>query len=208
MRYAALIAAASALAGFASAQNNSNTPIPCCTVSAGQIPAEQRSELCNANENTCVELCGGLGQIASNGNTCDDTTLQTSCKCSNGTDITSNLAKYQQSVAGLMCQNFWYDACISASGSDAAQQRNCVTTRESQCGNLTTDGTSSSDNSASPSASASSGASHTSAGGSSPSHSGTASESSKPTAGAAASLAAYGTPALAGGLFAVFGLVL
>jgi len=206
MRYVALIATASALASFASAQNSSNTPIACCTVPASQIPAEERSSLCNANENTCVELCGGLGQIASNGNTCDDTTLENSCKCSNGTDITSGLAKYQQSVAGLMCQNFWYDACISASGSDAAQQRNCVTTRESQCGNLTTDGASAGGSSASASGSA--GASRTSTGGSSPSNSGTASESSQPTKGAAADLTAYGTPALAGGLLAVFGLFL
>ena len=78
VRYVALIATASALAGFASAQNSSNTPIACCTVPASQIPAEERSSLCNANENTCVELCGGLGQIASNGNTCDDVSVQPS----------------------------------------------------------------------------------------------------------------------------------
>lgn len=135
------------------------------------------------------------------------TTLENSCKCSNGTDITSGLAKYQQSVAGLMCQSFWYDACITASGTDAAQQRNCVTTRESQCGNLTTDGTSAGGSSGGASSSGSGGASRTSGSGSSPSNTGASSASASPT-GAAANLAAYGTPALAGGLLAIFGLVL
>lgn len=72
MLYSTLIIAASALAGFASAQNTTlNTPIPCCTVPVTQVPEDTRDEWCNANENTCVELCGGQGSIASNGNECE-----------------------------------------------------------------------------------------------------------------------------------------
>lgn len=71
MIYSTLIVAASAFASFAAAQNVS-TVIPCCTVAASTIPADDRAAMCNANENTCVELCGGLGAIASNGNNCDD----------------------------------------------------------------------------------------------------------------------------------------
>ncbi|KAF2854545.1 hypothetical protein T440DRAFT_387890 [Plenodomus tracheiphilus IPT5] len=209
MLYSTIIVAASAFAGFAAAQNNSNTPIPCCTLPATQIPAEDRSTMCNANQNTCVELCGGLGDIASNGNECDDTTLENSCKCANGTDITSSLADYQQSVAGLMCQNFWYDACISASGTDAQAQRACESTRKAECGNATTDGASSGGSGGRSSSSASASASRTSTGSPTGSASGTGAAAATTTAaGAAANLAVYGTPALAGGLLAMFGLVL
>lgn len=209
MLYSTIIVAASAFAGFAAAQNNSDTPIPCCTLPATQIPEEDRATMCNANENTCVELCGGLGDIASNGNECDDTTLENSCMCANGTDITSSLANYQQSVAGLMCQNFWYDACISASGSDAAAQRRCVLTRESECGNLTTDGTSSGGGSSGGSSSASASPSRTASGDATASATGTGGAAATTTAaGGAANLAVYGTPALAGGLLAMFGFIL
>ena len=74
MLYSSILVAASALAGFASAQNatgNYNTPIPCCSVDTGSVPLDDKQTWCNANQNTCVELCGGQGQIASNGNECD-----------------------------------------------------------------------------------------------------------------------------------------
>lgn len=69
MLYSSLIVAVSALAGFAAAQNN--TVIPCCTVPVNNVPESDRQDWCNAQENTCVDLCGGQGEIASNGNTCD-----------------------------------------------------------------------------------------------------------------------------------------
>ncbi|CBX90202.1 hypothetical protein IAQ61_001699 [Plenodomus lingam] len=209
MLYSTIMVAASAFVGFAAAQNNSNTPIPCCSLPATQIPEEERATMCNANENTCVELCGGLGNIASNGNECDDDTLETSCRCANGTDITANLADYQQSVAGLMCQNFWFDACISASGSDATAQRSCVSTREAECGNRTTDGASSGGSNGGGSSSASPSATQSSNGGATPSPSGSGGAAATTTAaGGAANLAVYGTPALAGGLLALFGFIL
>jgi hypothetical protein len=74
MRYSTIIVAASAFAGFASAQNGTSTydtPIPCCTVAASSVPEDDRQTWCTANENTCVELCGGQGKLASNGNECD-----------------------------------------------------------------------------------------------------------------------------------------
>ena len=69
MLYSSLIVAASALAGFAAAQND--TAVPCCTVAVTSVPQNDRQDWCNAQENTCVDLCGGQGDIASNGNTCD-----------------------------------------------------------------------------------------------------------------------------------------
>jgi len=74
MLYSTLIVAASAFAGFASAQNASSqyqTPIPCCSVDPNSVSQNDRQTWCTANQNTCVELCGGQGKIASQGNTCN-----------------------------------------------------------------------------------------------------------------------------------------
>ncbi|KAF1943443.1 hypothetical protein EJ02DRAFT_453346 [Clathrospora elynae] len=204
MLYSTIIAAASAFAGFAAAQNVT-TPIPCCSVAAGTVPSDQRDAWCQANQNTCVELCGGQGDIASNGNSCDSTSLDFSCKCSNGTDVSSVMPQYQQSVPGQMCR-FWYNACIQAAPNDAAGQFTCETARDQQCGNKTTSDATDAGNQDSSSASASSGASSTS---SSPSSTGSAGAATSSTApAAAANLAVYGAPALIGGLLAVFGLAL
>ncbi|KAF1845628.1 uncharacterized protein K460DRAFT_377001 [Cucurbitaria berberidis CBS 394.84] len=207
MLYSTLIVAASAFAGFASAQNSTaNTAIPCCTVPVTTVPESQRSDWCTANGNTCVDLCGGQGSIASNGNQCESSDLKFTCKCSNGTDITSNLARYQQSVPGLMCR-YWFDSCINATGTDASAQFRCIQARDTQCGNQTAkDSGSSASSSSSPTGSGSGSASRTSGGSSSsPTSSGATTSSS---AAAAANLAFYGTPALAGGLLALFGLAL
>ena len=64
---------------------------------------------------------------------------------------------YQQTVPAQMCY-FWYDACINATissdgSSNAAQQLQCTQARNSQCGNLTVDESSSGSSSASRSAS-------------------------------------------------------
>jgi hypothetical protein len=134
----------------------------------------------------------------------DQTSLQYTCKCSNGTDISSAMSDYQQTVPAQMCR-FWYDACINASGTSASAQRGCIEARDTRCGNLTTD---SSDNSDSSSSSPSSSATSARASGSStPTGSaGAAASSTQPAA--AANVAAYGMPVLAGGLLAVFGLAL
>jgi hypothetical protein len=77
MLYSAIIVAASAFAGFASAQNN--TPIACCSLAASTVSSDDRQTWCRANLNTCVQLCGGQSKLASNGNTCD--TVRTTSDC-------------------------------------------------------------------------------------------------------------------------------
>lgn len=129
----------------------------------------------------------------------DDLTF--TCKCSNGTDASSVMSDYQQSVPGQMCR-FWFDSCINATGSDASAQFQCIQARDTQCGNLTIGD---SDDDSSASASPSSAPSRTSGSSSSPTASG-ATQSS--TGAAAANVAIYGTPALVGGLFALFGFAL
>ncbi|KAG9196624.1 hypothetical protein G6011_01745 [Alternaria panax] len=210
MLYSSIIVAASAFASFASAQNgtgNYDTPIPCCTVSAGSVPQDDKQTWCNANQNTCVELCGGQGSLASNGNQCDSQTLDFSCECRNGTDVSEQMDAYQQTVPGLMCR-YWYDQCIAATGSDAAAQFQCNQARDNECGNLTTTDATDAGNGASSSGSESSASATSSS--SSPDNTADATESaasSTPT-GAAGRIAVYGTPALAGGLFALFGFAL
>jgi hypothetical protein len=73
MLYSSVIVAVSALAGFAAAQNT--TVIPCCQVATNLVPEDKRQSWCDAQENTCVDICGGQGQIASNGNECDAVSL-------------------------------------------------------------------------------------------------------------------------------------
>ncbi|KAF1360159.1 hypothetical protein EJ07DRAFT_117042 [Lizonia empirigonia] len=206
MLYSSLIVAVSALAGFAAAQNN--TVIPCCTVSVSSVPESDRQDWCNAQENTCVDLCGGQGDIASNGNTCDATTLDYTCKCSNGTDISSSMSTYQQTVPAQMCY-YWFNTCINATigangEGNAAEQYNCEQARDSKCGNTTIDDSSSGSSSSAASSATPSSSGGASAASSSPTGSGSAAASS----GAAVANFAFGTPALAGGLLAIFGLAL
>jgi hypothetical protein len=139
-------------------------------------------------------------------------TLDYTCKCANGTTIADDIMKtYQQTVPAQMCY-FWYDACINATinqqtgEGNAAQQFQCTQARNSECGNTTIDESSSgsSSTSASSSATRTSGATGSATGDASATSSSTAAASS----GAAIANFALGTPALAGGLLAVFGLAL
>lgn len=77
MLYTTLLVASAAFSGFAAAQNTSVADLPpsvpaCCSVPASQVPSDEKSSWCTASQNTCPQLCGGQGQIASGGNTCDE----------------------------------------------------------------------------------------------------------------------------------------
>ena len=137
-------------------------------------------------------------------------TLDYTCECSNGTTIgDSVMTDYQQTVPAQMCY-YWYDACINATinpstgEGNAAQQFQCTQARDSQCGNITIDESST----GSPSSSASGSASATGASATGTGASATGSASPAASAGAAIANFALGTPAMAAGLLAVFGLAL
>ncbi|QRC93553.1 hypothetical protein JI435_037690, partial [Parastagonospora nodorum SN15] len=203
MLYSSLVVAASAFAGLASAQGNSsfNTPIPCCTVPTGSVPSSEKSAWCEANVNTCVDICGGQANIASNGNSCDDSSLSFTCKCSNGTDAQTAIAAYEQSVPAQMCY-YWYGQCVNATNQNLAQQFECEKAKNATCGQLKID-----ESGAVTTASASSsGAQASRTAGSSPSGSGSAAPAA--STGAAATFAQYGAPVVAGGFLALFGLAL
>ncbi|KAF1998086.1 hypothetical protein P154DRAFT_524394 [Amniculicola lignicola CBS 123094] len=110
------------------------------------------------------------------------------------------MSDYQQSVPGQMCR-FWFELCINASGTDLGLQEEC---KSVECGNRTT-------TAAQSSAAASSSPTASGGGADSSSSATSASATAAQSSGAAAALAIareYGTPILAGGLAAVFGLAL
>jgi len=210
MQYTTLVvAAAAAFSGLVGAQNSSLTlPSgiqPCCSVSANSVPSDLRSEWCRATQNTCPEICGGQGQIASGGNNCDSQTLQHTCECRNGTK--PNLAEYEQTIEGQECR-FWHAQCINATNQDAALQFNCNTVRDQMCGNKTSKAATTSSSSGSPTTSRTSGNGGGSSGTATSSGSAQSSTNSPAAAIALDAVRNYGTPILAGGMAAVFGLVL
>ncbi|KAF1998085.1 hypothetical protein P154DRAFT_268256 [Amniculicola lignicola CBS 123094] len=69
MLYSALLVVAATFSSFVSAQNTSAGP--CCNVSSTLVPQNLRSDWCEAQRNTCPEICGGYGKLKSGGNTCD-----------------------------------------------------------------------------------------------------------------------------------------
>lgn len=202
MLYSSILVAVTALASFATAQNNTSLPPgvgPCCTVNSGLVNGTTKSDWCLAETNTCREACGG--STASGGNTCDSTSLQFTCECRNGTKPEMSL--YEQSVPGLMCR-FWFRQCIGATNQNLDLQDFCRAEQAAKCGNLTTRSTTTTTTSGSPTAS------NTRGGGSADATSSSASPAtSSPGAAAAIAIAReFGTPLLAGGVLALFGFAL
>jgi hypothetical protein len=75
MLFTSLLVAAATLSSFASAQNEtSNLPPgiqPCCTVDPNVIDDSLKTQWCQAQRNTCPEICGGVNQLSRSGQTCD-----------------------------------------------------------------------------------------------------------------------------------------
>ncbi|KAF2474663.1 uncharacterized protein BDR25DRAFT_254995 [Lindgomyces ingoldianus] len=196
MLFSALIVAATAFSSFALAQNTSLPIGACCTLDPNTVSNDNKSTWCAAERHTCPEVCGGIGKTKAGGNECSTTNLNFTCTCSDGTS--PNMSDYQQSVPALMCRE-WFSRCIIASGENLDQQLLC---KAVTCGNKTTEGA------VSTSAAASGGASSTGGGGASATSGSPSAASSSGAATALAIAREYGTPILAGGMAAVFGLVL
>jgi len=123
------------------------------------------------------------------------------------------MSEYEQTVPGQMCR-FWHDQCINATFAsngegNEEQQFACDTIKAAECGNKTSkdaETTSTSSRSSRPTSTPSNTASGS--GGEDTSSTAPASEPSA-TTGAAFRLAQdFGTPVLAGGLIALFGIAL
>jgi hypothetical protein len=77
MLFTSFLVAASALSGFVAAQNNeTNKNLPpgindCCTVDANLVPKDKKQQWCQAQRNTCPDLCGGIPELAKDGQDCN-----------------------------------------------------------------------------------------------------------------------------------------
>ena len=130
-------------------------------------------------------------------------TLKYTCECKNGTK--PDMSQYAQSVPGLMCR-YWFDLCNNGNVGNQQAQFECLTERNNKCGNLTTDGAAAPSSSAATTTQA---PSSTGGGnGGTPTSSTAASSTSSGAATALAMAREFGTPLLAGGMVALFGLAL
>lgn len=75
MLFTSLLVAASALSSFVAAQNTSSKLPPtiqdCCKVDANLVPDDKKKAWCQAQRNTCPEICGGVNQLAAEGQDCN-----------------------------------------------------------------------------------------------------------------------------------------
>lgn len=76
-----------------------STSLPCCSVATNLVPEDKRQSWCDAQENTCVDICGGQGQIASNGNECDAVSLPAALIGLISTDMLSSLPSTTSALA-------------------------------------------------------------------------------------------------------------
>lgn len=194
MLYASLLLAASAFSGLVAAQNFSQ----CCTINPGSVDTDTRQSWCRAEQNTCPELCGGIGNLANNGNLCDSNLLTYTCKCADGKS--PNVTDYQQSLPAQMCLS-WVTQCVASRPNDLTGITEC---RAVQCGNKSLDAASASTIAAASSSTVA--PSSTSSGSASATVASATSASSKAAATALGMVRDYATPVFAAGMMAVFGL--
>ncbi|KKF93700.1 hypothetical protein CFO_g3950 [Ceratocystis platani] len=98
------------------------------TVNIGSIDASEKSAYCRGQRNTCDQLCSD----GTDTNTCDTSTLDYTCTCSDG-EAPSNLSLFSTSMDAYLCEAA-YSQCISASTGDATAQKACKTNIEDKCG--------------------------------------------------------------------------
>ncbi|PYH96978.1 hypothetical protein BO71DRAFT_396544 [Aspergillus ellipticus CBS 707.79] len=92
------------------------------------ISTSTRSSWCTAERNSCPEICGGVAIS----NSCDASTLDFSCVCSNGS--TADVALYTQTIPFYVCEAT-YAQCIEASPS-LDEQEECKAEETKNCGTL------------------------------------------------------------------------
>ncbi|KAI9663560.1 MAG: hypothetical protein M1831_002569 [Alyxoria varia] len=152
----AVILFATILAGLVSAQNSTTSGYR-YSINPGTVEQGTRYGWCNAQRNSCREVCGG-GALRAR---CDDGTLEYECECPNGQQ--PDLTQYRDTIPYFMCTE--YKAQCVAKTDNAYQQRQCNNT---PCGtrepsNASTGGSSSGSTSTPSPSSSSSGSSGASA---------------------------------------------
>ncbi|CZT18236.1 uncharacterized protein RCC_04081 [Ramularia collo-cygni] len=205
--------AVTALVAVASAQNTTVEPTGNTTYFYGDDGALQidpnvvdsslRSAWCTGQQNNCPKVCGG--QVAAGGNKCEDTTLDWTCTCSDGS--TPNITDYAEMIPSYVCER-WIDLCVMAHPDQRTPQQEC---RSITCGEKNASEADAGSSSSSSSAPASSQTPSSTSGSGSASESSPTSSSTPSDTGAAAALnvaQAYGSSIFAAGLLGIFGLAL
>ncbi|KAI9644950.1 hypothetical protein NHQ30_006985 [Ciborinia camelliae] len=167
------------------------------TIDPTTVSPSLRSQWCSGEINSCGTLCSGDIDT----NSCDTTTLDYNCTCSNGT--APGLQYYTETMPTFICQTI-FENCITAGENDAAAQKLCTEAKDKNCGTLSPDNyTAASTSSVSSSTASSTATSSATA---------TSASASAATSKAAASALnigrEYGTGILAAGVAGVFGLLL
>ncbi|KAF7168507.1 hypothetical protein CNMCM5623_001527 [Aspergillus felis] len=114
----------STLVAAAAAGNNYTFP---AGFNIAQVSSTDKAAWCLAERNSCPSICGGIADS----NSCDSSTLQFSCVCSNGTE--ADVSPYMQTIPFFVCQET-YKQCIAAS-STQDQDEKC-TAAQKGCGTL------------------------------------------------------------------------
>jgi len=204
-----VLLAVTALAGIASAQLGPNTtfgvdgkanystsgPI---AVPPDNVTLADRQLLCRNQQEQCPQIC----VTPTLNNTCDANTLTFNCTCSGG--MQPNISNYQQALPAQICL-IWKTNCVDAHPNDGTGIAAC---RSVQCGNevvAVNNATTTTTTSAPATTGTGSNTANT--------QSTTTSTTSSHTGAAAAATAfafaqQYGTPLIAGGVAALFGLAL
>ncbi|KAJ5247051.1 hypothetical protein N7468_002034 [Penicillium chermesinum] len=134
----------SALAASALGANSTvTTPTLPAGFNIGLVKPDELNSWCLGQRNVCPDICnGGTKQ-----NSCDPSTLQYSCVCSDGS--VPDVSQYQQTVPFYVCEAN-YGQCIDAHPNDAQGQEACKEAKHCGTKNATATDTSSSSASASP----------------------------------------------------------
>ncbi|KAK6437607.1 hypothetical protein LTR95_006186, partial [Oleoguttula sp. CCFEE 5521] len=118
MYTSATLLAVAAFATSAFAQSTENTTGTSLTINTGSVDSVVRQSWCLAQTNSCPILCGGQASP----NTCDPTTLQYSCTCTNGN--MPNISNYDQTVPSFICTEYIKE-CVASHPNDLQGITNC-----------------------------------------------------------------------------------
>ncbi|KAF2994904.1 hypothetical protein E8E14_002859 [Neopestalotiopsis sp. 37M] len=95
------------------------------SIDVDSVTLSTRAAWCTSEKNVCGQIC------STSENSCEPTTLDYSCTCSDGTEPDMN--EYQDSLPYYICQQAFSD-CISENTGSASGQKNCTTTISDECG--------------------------------------------------------------------------
>ncbi|KAJ5204162.1 uncharacterized protein N7498_005041 [Penicillium cinerascens] len=122
--YSSIVLLSTLAASALGASNSSSYTFP-SDFNIGLVKPDQLNSWCQGQRNVCPDMCDG----STSANSCDPTTLQFQCTCSNGTVPDSS--QYMQTVPFYVCQAT-YGQCIDAHPNDAEGQTACKDA--AQCG--------------------------------------------------------------------------